>query len=89
VSKGAVLLHKHVIANVLQNEAWFARRWPRPAGEQLQFVCALPLYHIYALTVCALLGLRVGGMNLLIPNPRDIGGFIKELASTASTSSRP
>jgi len=78
VSKGAVLLHKHVIANVLQNEAWFAPTLAK-AGADLQFVCALPLYHIYALTVCALLGLRVGGMNLLIPNPRDIGGFIKEL----------
>jgi long-chain acyl-CoA synthetase len=82
VSKGAVLLHKHVIANVLQNEAWFAPTLSRmPAGEQPQFVCALPLYHIYALTVCALLGLRVGGVNLLIPNPRDIPGFIKELKS--------
>jgi len=81
VSKGAVLLHKHVIANVLQNEAWFAPTLSKiKAGEQPQFVCALPLYHIYALTVCALLGLRVGGMNLLIPNPRDIPGFIKELA---------
>jgi long-chain acyl-CoA synthetase len=80
VSKGAVLLHRHVIANVLQNEAWFAPTLKRiKAGDQAQFVCALPLYHIYALTVCALLGLRVGGMNLLIPNPRDIGGFIKEL----------
>ncbi len=80
VSKGAVLLHKNVIANVLQNEAWFKPTLSRqPAGEQTQFVCALPLYHIYALTVCALLGMRVGGMNLLIPNPRDIGGFIKEL----------
>ncbi|BDT61425.1 long-chain-fatty-acid--CoA ligase [Massilia varians] len=80
VSKGAVLLHKHVIANVLQNEAWFAPTLGKmKAGEQPQFVCALPLYHIYALTVCALLGLRVGGMNLLIPNPRDIPGFIKEL----------
>jgi long-chain acyl-CoA synthetase len=78
VSKGAVLLHKHVIANVLQNEAWFAPTLAK-AGADLQFVCALPLYHIYALTVCALMGLRVGGMNLLIPNPRDIGGFIKEL----------
>jgi long-chain acyl-CoA synthetase len=78
VSKGAVLLHKHVIANVLQNEAWFAPTLAK-AGADLQFVCALPLYHIYALTVCALLGLRVGGMNLLIPNPRDIAGFIKEL----------
>jgi long-chain acyl-CoA synthetase len=80
VSKGAVLLHRHVIANVLQNEAWFGPTLARmKAGEQPQFVCALPLYHIYALTVCALLGLRTGGMNLLIPNPRDIKGFIKEL----------
>ncbi len=80
VSKGAMLLHKHVIANVLQNEAWFGPTLAKmPAGEQAQFVCALPLYHIYALTVCALLGLRVGGMNLLIPNPRDMQGFIKEL----------
>jgi long-chain acyl-CoA synthetase len=80
VSKGAVLTHKQVIANVLQNEAWFGPTLGKiPAGQQPQFVCALPLYHIYALTVCALLGLRVGGMNLLIPNPRDIKGFIKEL----------
>jgi len=80
VSKGAVLLHRQVIANVLQNEAWFAPTLGRQlAGQQAQFACALPLYHIYALTVCALLGLRVGGMNLLIPNPRDIKGFIKEL----------
>ncbi|MGF6275168.1 long-chain acyl-CoA synthetase [Massilia sp. UYP11] len=80
VSKGAVLLHRHVIANVLQNEAWFGPTLAKlKAGEQPQFACALPLYHIYALTVCALLGLRTGGMNLLIPNPRDINGFIKEL----------
>jgi long-chain acyl-CoA synthetase len=82
VSKGAVLLHRNVIANVLQNEAWFKPTLSRlKEGEQPQFVCALPLYHIYALTVCALLGLRTGGVNLLIPNPRDIGGFIKELRS--------
>jgi len=80
VSKGAVLLHRNVIANVLQNEAWFTPTLSRLApGEQPQFACALPLYHIYALTVCALLGLRIGGMNLLIPNPRDIKGFIDEL----------
>jgi long-chain acyl-CoA synthetase len=83
VSKGAVLKHKHVIANVLQNEAWFGPTLAKlPAGHGPQFVCALPLYHIYALTVCALLGLRMGGMNLLIPNPRDIAGFIKELKGT-------
>jgi long-chain acyl-CoA synthetase len=80
VSKGAVLKHKNVIANVLQNEAWFGPTLAKiPPDEALQFVCALPLYHIYALTVCALLGLRVGGTNLLIPNPRDIPGFVKEL----------
>ena len=80
VSKGAVLLHRNVIANVLQNEAWLKPTLSTlPAGEQLQFVCALPLYHIYALTVCALMAIRLGGMNVLIPNPRDMAGFVKEL----------
>jgi long-chain acyl-CoA synthetase len=80
VSKGAVLLHRNVIANVLQNEAWLMPTLAKqPAGEQLQFVCALPLYHIYALTVSALMGTRLGGMNVLIPNPRDMAGFVKEL----------
>ena len=81
VSKGAVLLHRNVIANVLQNEAWLGPTLATvPSGEQLQFVCALPLYHIYALTVCALMATRLGGMNVLIPNPRDMPGFVKELA---------
>jgi long-chain acyl-CoA synthetase len=81
VSKGAVLLHRNVIANVLQNEAWLKPTLATlPGGEQLQFACALPLYHIYALTVCALMAMRLGGMNLLIPNPRDIAGFVKELS---------
>jgi long-chain acyl-CoA synthetase len=81
VSKGAVLLHRNVIANVLQNEAWMKPTLAtQPSGEQLQFACALPLYHIYALTVCALMAMRLGGMNLLIPNPRDIAGFVKELS---------
>ncbi len=81
VSKGAVLLHRNVIANVLQNEAWLKPTLSTlPAGDQLQFVCALPLYHIYALTVCALMAVRLGGMNVLIPNPRDMAGFVKELA---------
>jgi long-chain acyl-CoA synthetase len=79
VAKGAVLLHRNVIANVLQNEAWFKPTLGRHPVEQLQFMCALPLYHIYALTVCALFGLRVGGVNVLIPNPRDMAGFVKEL----------
>ena len=77
VSKGAVLLHRNVIANVLQNEAWLQMK---PGADQFVFVCALPLYHIYSLTISAFMGMRLGGMNLLIPNPRDIPGFVKELA---------
>ena len=81
VSKGAVLLHRNVIANVLQNEAWLQPTLDTlPKDQQLQFVCALPLYHIYSLTVCALMSTRLGGMNLLIPNPRDMPGFVKELS---------
>jgi long-chain acyl-CoA synthetase len=80
VSKGATLTHRNVIANVLQSEAWMApaMRQP-PAVEFPTIVCALPLYHIFALTACALLGMRVGALNILIPNPRDIPGFVKEL----------
>jgi long-chain acyl-CoA synthetase len=81
VSKGAVLLHRNVIANVLQNEAWLMPAMGETLkGEQLVFVCSLPLYHIYALTVCSLMATRLGGMNILIPNPRDMPGFVKELA---------
>jgi long-chain acyl-CoA synthetase len=77
VSKGAVLLHRNVVANVLQNEAWLQMK---PQSEQFVFVCALPLYHIYSLTISAFMGMRMGGLNLLVPNPRDIPGFVKELA---------
>ncbi|MGZ5200879.1 MAG: long-chain-fatty-acid--CoA ligase [Telluria sp.] len=80
VSKGATLTHRNVVANVLQMEAWSQPAMTRePALEQATIVCALPLYHIFALTVCALWGMRAGALNLLIPNPRDIPGFIKEL----------
>ncbi len=80
VSKGATLLHRNIIANMLQNDAWLqpAIRKP-PHTDQLFIVCALPLYHIFALTACFLLAVRAGGVNLLIPNPRDMAGFIKEL----------
>src|SRR3982075_1449956 len=80
VSKGATLLHRNILANVLQNDAWLqpALRKP-PHVDQLLIVCALPLYHIFALTACFLLAMRAGGVNLLIPNPRDMAGFIKEL----------
>jgi len=80
VSKGATLLHGNVVANMLQNDAWLQPALKKPpVVDQLFIVCALPLYHIFALTACFLLGVRSGGVNLLIPNPRDIPGFIKEL----------
>jgi long-chain acyl-CoA synthetase len=80
VSKGATLLHRNIVANVLQNDAWLQPALNQPPHvDQLLIVCALPLYHIFALTACYLLAMRAGGCNLLIPNPRDIAGFIKEL----------
>jgi len=81
VSKGAMLTHRNVVANILQAHAWFKPELDKhPAAEQLTMMCALPLYHIFALTVCGMMGMRLGMANLLIPNPRDIPGFIKELA---------
>jgi long-chain acyl-CoA synthetase len=81
VSKGAVLLHRNVIANVLQSEAWNEPVMKRiPAGEQPTNVCALPLYHIFAFTVNMMLGLRMGGKTILIPNPRDLPAVLKELS---------
>jgi len=81
VSKGATLTHRNIIANILQGEAWSQPGLKDLAGEeQITIVCALPLYHIFALTACALWGTRVGALNILIPNPRDIGGFVKELS---------
>jgi long-chain acyl-CoA synthetase len=80
VSKGAVLLHRNVIANVLQSEAWNAPVMQQvPSGEQPTSVCALPLYHIFAFTVNMMLGMRTGGQVILIPNPRDIPAVLKEL----------
>jgi long-chain acyl-CoA synthetase len=79
VSKGATLLHRNVVANILQTEAWFRPMLDRVAGSQLTIVCALPMYHIFALTICYLMGARLGMMNLLIPNPRDIPGFVRTL----------
>ncbi|MGZ3254833.1 MAG: long-chain-fatty-acid--CoA ligase [Burkholderiaceae bacterium] len=81
VSKGATLIHRNMIANVLQSDAWLQPALMKePRVDQLTIVCALPLYHVYALTVCYLVGVRTGAVNLLIPNPRDIPGFIKELS---------
>ncbi len=82
VSKGAVLLHRNVIANLLQSEAWNDPVMKRvPANEQPTSVCALPLYHIFAFTVNMMLGLRTGGKNILIPNPRDLPAVLKTLST--------
>ncbi len=81
VSKGATLTHRNIIANMLQSEAWYqpALKKLKP-GEYPTTITALPLYHIFALTVCAMMSMRIGGHCVLIPNPRDIPGFVKELA---------
>ena len=81
VSKGATLLNRNIIANMLQVEAWMQPAINTHTDEQNNFVCALPLYHIFALTVCNMIGMRTGSCNLLIPNPRDIPGFVKELST--------
>jgi long-chain acyl-CoA synthetase len=81
VSKGAMLLHRNLIANVLQIEEWQKPVIDAPPlVDRLLVVTALPLYHIFALTACFLWGARLGAACLLIANPRDIKGLIKELA---------
>jgi long-chain acyl-CoA synthetase len=81
VSKGAVLLHRTIIANLLASEAWMRPALERrPSAGQLTFICALPLYHVFAFISCALLAMRAGGLNVLIPNPRDIPATVKEMA---------
>ena len=80
VAKGAVLLHRNLIANVLQAEAWYSPVTSKvPAAEQLVSVCALPLYHIFAFTANMMLSMRIGGKNILIPNPRDLKATLAEL----------
>ena len=81
VSKGAVLLQRNLVANMLQAEAWNEPALKKiPAGEQNTAVCALPLYHIFAFTVGMMLSMRSGGKLILIPNPRDLPAVLKELA---------
>jgi len=80
VSKGATLLHRNVVANILQSEAWFRPMLDKLGNQPLTCVCALPLYHIFALTICYLMGARLGLMNVLIPNPRDIPGLVNTLS---------
>jgi long-chain acyl-CoA synthetase len=81
VSKGAVLLQRNLVANLLQTDDWFDPALKKiPAGEQMNAVCALPLYHIFAFTVAMMLSLRTGGKLILIPNPRDFPAVLAELA---------
>ena len=80
VSKGAVLLHRNIVANVLQSEAWNRPAMDKvAAGVQPVFVCALPLYHVFAFTINMMLAMRTGAKNILIPNPRDLAAVLKEL----------
>jgi len=81
VSKGAMLLHRNLVANTLQSQAWYDPAIRRvPAGEQPVTVCALPLYHIFAFTVGMMLPIRTGGKVILIPNPRDLAATLKDLS---------
>ena len=80
ISKGAVLLHRNLIANILQSEAWYQPALKKiPAGEQIVTICALPLYHIFGFNTNLLLSMRMGGANILIPNARDLPALFKEL----------
>lgn len=84
VAKGATLTHGNIVANVLQSAAWHEPAHTKRADiDQIVNVVALPLYHIYALTVCCMLTIRTGGLGVLIPNPRDIAGMIKQLEGFA------
>ena len=80
VSKGAVLLHRNLVANILQSDAWYQPALRKvPKGQQIITICALPLYHIFGFNTNMMLGLRMGSCNLLIANPRDIPGMFKDL----------
>ena len=81
VSKGAVLLHRNLVANILQAEAWYQPALKKiPAGEQIVTICALPIYHIFGFNTNMMLAMRMGGCNILIPNPRDLPAMFKALA---------
>jgi long-chain acyl-CoA synthetase len=80
VSKGAVLLHRNLVANILQSEAWYQPALTKiPAGEPIVTICALPIYHIFGFNTNVMLSMRMGGCNILIPNPRDLPAVFKEL----------
>jgi long-chain acyl-CoA synthetase len=81
VSKGAVLLHRNLVANILQSEAWYQPALGKiPNGEQIVTICALPIYHIFGFNTNMMLAMRMGGCNILIANPRDLPAMFKDLA---------
>lgn len=79
VSKGAELTHSNLVANLLQSDALFKSAFASESNQEKIILCALPLYHIFAFMVCAMYGMYTGATNVLIANPRDIPGLIKEL----------
>jgi long-chain acyl-CoA synthetase len=80
VSKGAVLLHRNLLANILQSQAWYGPALRKlPPGESLVTVSALPLYHVFGFTTNMMLNMRLGGCNILIVNPRDIKALLKDI----------
>jgi len=82
VSKGAGLTNSNVLSNAAQNDLWLrVLNDGKGPDDNMVYVCALPLYHIFALTINAIMGMDQGAHNILIPNPRDIPGFIKELGN--------
>jgi long-chain acyl-CoA synthetase len=83
VAKGAMLTHGNLVANMLQSKAWMI---PAGIGQDIEYVItALPLYHIFALTANCLVYLAVGGVNVLITNPRDLPGLVNELKKVPFT----
>ncbi|MDW2981918.1 long-chain-fatty-acid--CoA ligase [Rhodanobacter sp. KK11] len=83
VAKGAMLTHGNMVANMLQAAAWIGEDLVKPGEEVI--ITALPLYHIFSLTANGLVFMRLGGLNWLITNPRDMPGFVKELRKSGFT----
>ena len=82
VAKGAMLTHRNMVANMQQVSAWYIQRLS--LGEEVM-VTALPLYHIFALTCNCLVFMKFGGLNVLITNPRDMAGFVREISKLGFT----
>ncbi|MEC7119054.1 MAG: long-chain-fatty-acid--CoA ligase [Pseudomonadota bacterium] len=80
VSKGAELTHRNLVANLIQTDALFEVAFGKEQQDAQVILCALPLYHIFAFMVCAMYGMYKGSMNILVPNPRDIPGLVKEVS---------